>query len=62
MADINNWDRDAFGSFQVFVGDLFNGGRNKEFYSRGDLLDNNADRNATINAFTGGEILDIMMV
>ena len=61
MADINIRDRDILNSFQARGPPLW---RPKErfCFSKGYLLDDNDDTTAAMNTFTGGNILDMMMI
>ena len=62
MDNISIQDMDAFTSIQTVLGDLATAGGKREFLSRAYFLDNKDGRNAELDAFMGGRVLDFNML
>ena len=54
-------DRPAFETFNRIIQDLYNGGRKNKFYANG-YKGGEDDGTTAINTFTGGKILDWLMI
>ena len=48
--------------FQAIIQDPYNRGRNQKFHAKGYLWDNEDDGTLAMNAFTGGKMLDWIIV